>query len=142
MTERAGGAGDDMTALRLEPGPATGVAEPMSIEILEVIPGVEGATLSEFLADCGVKPQRADRVVARVAGLESADGTMVIRVITRGSRVLCDVKQLPGTRGDRDRADVSASAARRSGDRREGAPAGRATRFLSRLAGLRGSGPN
>ena len=111
VAERAGGADDDMTALRLEPGPASGATEPISVETLEVLPGVDGATLGEFLAECGVKPQRADRVVARVAGLQSADGTMVIRVITRGSRVLCDVKQLPGTRSDRDRAGVSESAA-------------------------------
>ena len=109
--EEAGGSDDDMTALRLEPasGPATG--EPMSIETLEVPPEVDGASLSEFLAECGVKAQRADRVVARVEGLGSANGAVVVKVTTCGSRVICDVKKLPCTRGDRDRADVSASAA-------------------------------
>jgi stage II sporulation SpoE-like protein len=106
---RAGGTDDDMTAVRLEPAGA-GAAEPMSIEILEALPGVDGAALSEFLAECGVKAQRAGRVVSRVTGLGSADGAVVIKVTTRGSRVICDVSPLAGTRRDRDRADVSASA--------------------------------
>lgn len=108
IAERAGGPDDDMTALRLEPAAA---AEPMSVEILEVLPGVDGAALSEFLTECGVRAQRADRVVARVVALGSAHRTAVIKVTTSHSRVLCDVEELPGTRNDRDRGEISASAA-------------------------------
>ena len=109
ISKRAAGADDDMTAVRLEPD--AGTAEPKSIETLEVRHGVDMGALSEFLAGCGVKPQRAARVVARIESLRREDGAVEVKVSRRGSRVICDLADVPGRRGDRDRADVSAAAA-------------------------------
>lgn len=109
IAERAAGADDDMTAMRLEP--KGGEAGTLAVETLEVLPGVDGDALREFLTDCGVKAPRTERVVARVGGSASAGGSVVVKVTRRASRILCDVTELPGKRSDRDEADVSASAA-------------------------------